>query len=477
MTSRPILLSEVRAPSSTTLWLCLISFLYVAISPIYVPSFTPNLYDNARLLEVIALTLLATGVLMSRTCAAACYLVEALPAQIRFALLTLCGLISVSVANSPHWNFAIHEACLAVLLTIVTVIISIGTRTHRGALDKLLIVAFVISIFLFSAIFCVAFVTTVSQGVPFNWFNSFVVFSNVRFFSQYQSYTLPLIVLPLMVFHLPTRWKAVIFLIAAQWWALQFAVGTRAVWFAFGATIVFLLLFARREAKAWFYWQALTFTGGSLLYLIIQTLFLSGAPGLEGVVRRGFTSNERLTLWQAALNMIAESPWLGIGPMHYAFRNFEIAAHPHNSLLQIAAEYGLPAALIVATLAGYLFVRSVGWCKQGSADNRNINVALTASLAMGLADSLVSGNTLMPHSQMALFIVIGWMIGRNTTPDLQIAAVTRWREVVFSLAMVTAIAVVGFGALEYWTQSQADGFQMPEYSHPRFWQNGHWPVR
>ncbi len=154
--------------------------------------------------------------------------------------------------------------------------------------------------------------------------------------------------------------------------------------------------------------------GGGIVYLALNAFVLADAPGLSEMGRRGFDSSNRGELWSSALAMVRDAPLLGVGPMHYSFRNFEWAAHPHNAVLQLAAEYGLPVATIAIGLVAYLLWSCVRWTKSArSAEDRVVNTGLLAALLMGLLDALVSGNTLMPVSQMTLFILIGWVIGRN----------------------------------------------------------------
>lgn len=62
----------------------------------------------------------------------------------------------------------------------------------------------------------------------------------------------------------------------------------------------------------------------------------------------------RLGVWQSALAMIRDHPWLGVGPNHFATVHPAYAlpqsAHlqdPHSIYLRIASEWGLPAAAVL----------------------------------------------------------------------------------------------------------------------------------
>jgi O-antigen ligase len=80
---------------------------------------------------------------------------------------------------------------------------------------------------------------------------------------------------------------------------------------------------------------------------------------------RDTSEMERLTVWTAALKNVKESPLFGVGPGHWVF----VSAQQHGLLLQgrgmachstwiqVAAEFGLPALMILLTFYGVCIVR------------------------------------------------------------------------------------------------------------------------
>ncbi len=82
---------------------------------------------------------------------------------------------------------------------------------------------------------------------------------------------------------------------------------------------------------------------------------------------RGDLIASRTSIWQEALTLIARHPLLGVGPRRYGFEVAQLISlppvfwpiHAHNVLLTVAAEYGMPGALIVIWLAGG--VLRAGW--------------------------------------------------------------------------------------------------------------------
>ncbi|NET55573.1 MAG: O-antigen ligase family protein [Symploca sp. SIO2E6] len=71
----------------------------------------------------------------------------------------------------------------------------------------------------------------------------------------------------------------------------------------------------------------------------------------------------RTTQWQFTLSMTQERPWLGWGlrnftPLYEAKMGIWLG-HPHNLLLMLAAETGIPAVLLLCSLIGWIMVKGV----------------------------------------------------------------------------------------------------------------------
>ena len=157
-------------------------------------------------------------------------------------------------------------------------------------------------------------------------------------------------------------------------------------------------------------------TAGFLSYQLLFQLIpiLRASTLVTGTIMRD-TTNDRTELWSQAIHLIQDHPILGIGPMHFAWASSTVA-HPHNSVLQLMAEWGLPATLIILGLAGYgIFC----WFKRFNANslqtetqyNSHLAIVLFFTITTSAAYSLVDGVIVMPISQVLLFTFIGLMIG------------------------------------------------------------------
>lgn len=71
----------------------------------------------------------------------------------------------------------------------------------------------------------------------------------------------------------------------------------------------------------------------------------------------------RTTQWKFAWSLVQERPWTGWGlrnfsPIYESHTQFFIG-HPHNLVLMLAAETGLPATLLLVSLVGWVMVQGV----------------------------------------------------------------------------------------------------------------------
>lgn len=138
---------------------------------------------------------------------------------------------------------------------------------------------------------------------------------------------------------------------------------------------------------------------------------------------------ERLAHWQAALNMVKEHPWLGIGLGNYelAYDEFrlvnwdEALGHAHNYYLNILAETGMIGFL--AYVGMWLIIVGYTWRIRAHPDD------LVRSLAIGL---LGAWTYLAVHSFLDnlyvnnLFLHLGVMLGLLSTFHRQTQQSIQW---------------------------------------------------
>ncbi len=202
----------------------------------------------------------------------------------------------------------------------------------------------------------------------------------------------------------------------------------RGVWVACGIVFGFALVLSFTRSV----WLALAAGGAYLLWHWKPKLLLA-APVLAillavlspGVVKHRLATiaspgdnSARLIMWRTGARMIAQHPWLGMGPERVGphFREFlppDIAqleelppayyAHLHNVYVHYAAERGLPAALIVLWLLLKVVLdhcRALKRLPRGPDDEKfllqaviaaTIGVALVSCFDVSLGDSEILG--------------------------------------------------------------------------------------
>jgi O-antigen ligase len=149
-----------------------------------------------------------------------------------------------------------------------------------------------------------------------------------------------------------------------------------------------------------------------------------------------------------ALQLIAAHPWLGVGPQHFAHEGHKlyIGAHPHDWLLQIAVEWGVPALLCLlgaVALGVRGLVRSGKRIAGDDLPRQQILVALLAACTAIFVDGLFSGVLVMPQSQLAIALVIGCAVGWTRSLDTGAAAPKSAPVQRYVAAALAAVALCG----------------------------------
>jgi O-antigen ligase len=248
----------------------------------------------------------------------------------------------------------------------------------------------------------------------------------------------------------------------------------------------------RRRHALPFLRQALsTAAFGALAYVILLVVIpeMTGNATLDTIqvtVDRTMSdpTSSRTVLWRCALGLIAQHPWLGVGPMHFAHEAWRICtgAHPHDWVLQIAAEWGLPALLclvfVLATGARGLIARARA-VPHEDAPGQAVATALLVAMIAILVDGLVSGVIVMPQSQLAIAFYVGCAMGWCRAPALHAPSASGplrlWRGAIVLAAAAALLAGAGPGALAIMRDIPPTDAQMVNQGNhwPRLWQLGY----
>ncbi len=444
-----------------------------------------GLYDNQRLVQTsCALFALLVGVRQWVRGAARPLLWDRQIVSL-LGLFLLLGLVSSALAHSPRHAF-FEWVNLLLMLGMSWVVASQVSSRGEALLDKLLLAAgLACAAYLLLEI--LVYLSWLKAGVRPSPRQLIVGYNNYRFFNHVQTISLPL--LGLLAARMLSRDRKLFWWgITALWWMLLFVGLGRGTLTGMAAGIAMTWLLLRQTAAPWcrtLLWSA---AGGLAAYLVLYALipvslgmepfglFFSGAERSIGNPGSG-----RLQLWSRALEMTVATPWLGAGPAHFAHYGRDLSggnAHPHNWVLQIGSEWGLPALLaLIGAVA--LAMRRLWQLRTEIAPQDQDT--LTAWLVTGwaiLVDGLVSGLLVMPTSLLWIGFYVGcawgWVVSRaspaeNMAPRLSIlkrcagGAVTLL--LIYGLLRSVWPDVLGFSTRQPVEQDN------PVY-RPRIWQDG-----
>ena len=328
--------------------------------------------------------------------------------------IALLVLALIAVRHAPDPVAAAREFAVIVGLASVAAVIAINRGERR--VDALAMVIVSGALLYGGLVLLIVLSATVGSG---RLDPSLVVlgYDNYRLFSHVQTVMLPLLAL------VTTRSIRRGELARVAWAALTihlalliFTFGRATALSVVGAALLSLLLF-RRAALA----QARHLLIGTALAAVLYvSLFValplfagSSTPALVPGGLAGLQSDHsRLLLWRLALDYVAQEPWLGIGPMHYAHYLNPKAAHPHNVYLQLASEWGVPMLLgivILCVWGAWRMARTIRAC--ADPHQATVGVALFTTMMAIAIDGMFSGNFVMPVSQMWIAVALGWAMG------------------------------------------------------------------
>lgn len=281
-------------------------------------------------------------------------------------------------------------------------------------------------------------------------------FSNVRFEGQFLTLVTPILAARLCIREEGggryPRWFDVFLMVSLA--AMVFVAGTRGT-IAAWLTISTLFLTFKGDAKFVAKRMLLVLGLGFVLgWLILTTLgWLTGqVSDYRFASDHVFGLSAREILWNHAWELILGSPWLGWGPMHFASVGNHVATHPHQALLQIASEWGLPLLSAVCYVV-------VIWVNRVFSGARSVEAHTSATLQWALVfasmsslmQSMVDGVLVMPYPQLWLAIVVAWCSSR-CLPAIQgrEVRIPAWIPMILwggSNALLIAVSVMSYPIL------------------------------
>ncbi|MFG6412356.1 O-antigen ligase family protein [Roseateles sp. DC23W] len=421
-------------------------------------------YDAARVVQLVLLPAIAALGVRA--------VIPALPPGMRWALLALSTLGLLSCAFAINNWMALREFLNLAGLIAVGAILAAQGRDTLAWLPKvaaLAVMAYAVPVLSMAMI-------GATQGLPLSADLPLPGFANRRYFNHVQTVALPLAAYGVLCFHSQLlRVLTGLGLLASMvllWVTLGRGslVGMAAASFVLGV----LWVRGRREVRT----QCLVLIGGLLIAAALSTLiqvFAASAAQESGLAREPpaaelSSDHSRFGLWQRAWDMATASPWLGAGPMHYAYGHPDKAAHPHSLPLQLIAEWGFPATLLILVMWVYAMAAMARRLRTCAGRDFALGASLLACWASVFVDSWFSGLWVMPVSQMWLAALMGlsgaWLSQQNPPAA---SAARRWS--VLPLLLTGALLLHTLPELIQ-LRAHLESVKLNDGARPRFWFHG-----
>jgi O-antigen ligase len=177
-------------------------------------------------------------------------------------------------------------------------------------------------------------------------------------------------------------------------------------------------------------------------------------------------------LWRTSMlawtwDMIRDHAWLGVGPgaypvafTHYQRLPYVAGENPHNLVVEIAAEYGIPAAALFVLAAAAFFwrgSRSVRALPSGS-PSRHQAAVLMAGLVSWLLHAAIDMDAGYPAIALAAAVLAG--LAGQTVPAIRSRRFAPTRSLrlagALALALLAAVALGRYTAASLVARGQAD---------------------
>jgi O-antigen ligase len=450
-------------------------------------------HDNQRIIEVFCVALVAIFIIIGLLRNAFIPRLHNDGVICLLILFFLFGLLSSALSYSSRYAH-FEWANLLLLFAISCLIAKEIVVNGETLLDQILRLCGLGCVFyIFIEIIIYAAVINVG-GQPSNAVLIYG-FDNYRFFNHVQTITLPL--LALLTCHSNVGKKKIFaWAVTSIWWALLFVSAGRGTFVGLLAGICLTWLCLRQDAWPWcrvMLWSALIGLGAYFLFYVLVPLALGLQPFgfLFSVVGRTIANpdSSRWPLWVRAWEIMLAHPWLGAGPLHFAHfgRDVQIGAHPHNWVLQIACEWGIPALLCLMMAIGLGFKKLLSVRQYLKSTDVKNHLTLAALLTIGVAilvDGLASGLIVMPTSQLwiALYIGCAWGWVVSVTP-VQAEVGLHLSMPIRACGAIAMLAAIYFLANGLWPEIlnlplyeeqnlQKDLYANPAY-RPRIWLGGY----
>lgn len=323
--------------------------------------------------------------------------------EIGWSVFFLLGLLSSTLAKYPR--VAILEWSWTLLWFSATALVVLAPRPRQETLQDLVSTGALGCMVSYTAYFYLSNAEALFDIDPILRM-TYPGFSNVRILSEFQIGLLFLIPWAIEYRVAAGIWRWCAWLLAGFFAAIVFTTGSRGLVMGLVVAWIVLVLLAGRGARPML--SAVLRLGalGTVVYVLVFVLLPTGMQPFSAAqefTRAGGSGREYL--WQLAWGLAVDHPLLGIGPMHFAVGQNPFGASPHNHILQLLSEWGIPATLLFTVLVGaWTYGRLAVLRRQIPPVYCSLSLAALGGLLSLFALALVSPVFNNPTSQVMLSI-------------------------------------------------------------------------
>jgi O-antigen ligase len=454
-----------------SLWL-----VYLLFAPTLGFGWINSWHNEQRAIQIILLA--ATGLAYGFSCRRPQKRDKTSPWSLPTLILVFLGLGVLSALNAKFVFAALAEVSLVALLAILALFTAQAVATDPPKFAN------------WARWFALLFATAYALGVATRYLAALNLeravdldvlilgYANPRFPSALHALLIPFIAATASEPR-ERRWlRLIALIILSTLWAINIGLGTRGIWFAYaiGLPLTALLLDSNSVKRS-----IVVIAKSCLIGVFLYFVFFKLIPSVVGSASAVSSPMDNLSsvtgrdvLWRTSLEALLSAPLLGIGPMQFASHSSHMGAHPHNWVLQIASEWGLPA-LFVWVLALVHFGKAVTR-SPAKAEIVPPVMAITVCLSLGLVD----GNLVMPISQSSAFLVLGLLLGLLQCNDAkasdQVRENSRALIVTGTFCLLAVVIVTSYAYMTLAAQpasvSRFHRTNPGEWLLPRFWEQG-----
>jgi len=406
--------------------------------------------------------------------------------QFVYLLILFLGLLSSLISSSP--KHALIEVLTYLGLSIIA--FNIAPAWEKKIFCTFSILSLILCLVIIEAIFLSNYLAYITLGNNFSIHEFFPTFANVRFFNQHQIWTMPFISFILIQKHtLLKRYNTGLWIMSGIWWLMFFSTGSRGVIVSELITIMIIAYLFKSQIKelAIVTMKLVVFglISYQLLFYLLPDIINYNSALLTSPLEIRTNTDNRMYLWNKAFQFIIKNPLLGIGPMHYAWSEIQNTgilnniSHPHNSLLQWGAEWGLFSLSLIFMLYIRVLIKwfnkfNIKTLPHLDKNHSNLVITVTISIISASVYSLFSGVIVMPSSQLTALLPISLMISLyQEKPENQGSINKNLLNNPYFIASITLLylALLIPDIITIISKGSSNLIDIHQH-YPRFWLNG-----